>query len=635
MGNNNNNIYKEDSIRSADPREFTRMRPELYCGSTEYSTQLLKEIFTNAVDEHRIGNGDLIEIYISTRDNMFVVTDHGQGFFVNTKMQDSDKTILEASYSVLNTSGKYDEDGAYSGISNGTYGIGGKLTNFLSKIFNVSSTREGIATAEALQFKDGFFVKRELLNVRKEAHGTSIQYIPDEQFFTNCSVDLVYLKKYFKEITALCPKLTIELTVDDKKEVFHSKNGIFDLIDTKVKGKEIIKSRFMYKENRSPLSLDLILTYTSDYSGDITSYVNCGLVEEGAHLTALKSALTRTFNKYASENNLLKKGETNLTGTELNEGLVIIFNMDAPNVKYDGQTKTKVIDVDKTLLNEAINKDFYSWLCNNSKDAKVIIEKALQARKAKNAARKAREAVRKPVKKRGLKAKMEISEKLADCNSKNRKDCEILIVEGDSAAGSAKNARQPETQAIMALRGKVLNVEKTTIDKMMSNKEISTMIAAFGAGFKEAFDINQCRYGKIILLTDSDVDGSHIDILLLTFLYKYMRELIEKGYVYIAVPPLYRAIKGNKYTYLKDEKELEEYNKTNKNYSLQRFKGLGEMSPDQLWESTMNPETRTLKQITIEDAENASRVIENLMGSDVLPRKDFIALNGDKVDLDI
>lgn len=572
MTNKKKDIYTKESIKSLSPRDFTRLRPGVYCGSTEYSTQLVKELFANALDEHNIGHGNLIEVGVS-ENNLYTITDQGQGFPVNSKREDN-TTVLEASFSILNTSGKYDEDGVYGASALGLNGIGAKLATYLSKKLLVSTTQSGTTECEVIEFRDGIFYKREIKKVSKESHGTSIQFIPDEQFFDHPEADFKELADLFKEISALCPTLTIKFNVHGKEQVFHSKNGLNDLIDERAKGKEIIKNRFRSRLEDKDNLFDICMTYTTDYSDNVTAYVNYGLTDNGVHLTTLKSGLTRAFNKYATENGLFKKGEANLTGVELSEGQVIIFNLKAPGVKYDSQTKTRVVDVDKTLISETINNSFATWLEANPKDAKIIIEKALQARRAREAAKKAREAVRKPTKeKNNLKARIAICDKLKDANGKNRGNCELFLTEGNSAAGSAIAARDVETQAIMALRGKVLNAEKTDVTKMLENKEISGIISAIGAGFGADFDVRKSRYGKVILLTDADVDGSHIQILLLTFLFKYMRPLIEKGMVYVATPPLYRIVKGNNYLYLQDDRALEDYKKKNKNFEIQRFKG--------------------------------------------------------------
>lgn len=614
------NLYTKDSIKSVSPRDFTRMKPGVYCGSTEYSTQLLKEIFTNSVDEHRIGHGDLIEIAINTALNMYTVTDHGQGFLVNSPHDEEGRTVLEAAFSILNTSGKYDENGAYNGISNGAYGIGGKLTNFLSKQFSVCSSRgEGIC--EEVRFKDGLFVKRLVTECAKTS-GTSVQFIPDEHFFKNKEIDLGYFKKYLKEVTALCPNLTVELTIDNKKEIYKSKNGLSELIDDKVKDKEIIKNRFIYNENKDKLGVNIVLTYTSNYSDDITAYVNCGLTESGVHLTAVKSAITRTFNKYANEKGLLKKGESNLSGSELSEGMVLIFNMDAPNVEYDSQTKARVVGVDRTLLNEVINTYLYQWLQDNPKNAKTIIEKALQARRAKEAAKKAREAVRKPAKKKGLKAKMQLSDKLIDCTTKNPKENSLLIVEGLSAGSSAVEARNPKTQAIMMLRGKCISVLKSTKAKVLANKEYNDIITAIGAGFDETFDVNKMNYDKIVITSDFDSDGQNIELLLITFFFKYMRPLVEAGKLYRAVTPLYIAeYKGKEY-YLYTEEELAEFRKGKGNFPLSHIKGLGELDAADLKKVCFDNEL--YKRINVKDVEEAEKLLTILMGKEVPPRKEYI-----------
>ena len=615
------NLYKEDSIKTVSPREFTRMKPGVYCGSTEYSTQLLKEIFTNAVDEHRIEHGNKIEIIINTKENTYTVIDNGQGFPVNKKHDEEGRTVLEAAFSVLNTSGKYDEDGTYSGISNGAFGIGGKLTNFLSKGFHVTSST-GNGEAEQLEFKDGLFQNRKILNFDNRS-GTSIQFMPDEQFFKNPQIDFNYFRKYLKEVVALCPKLTVEFTVDDKKEIYKSKNGLSDLVDDKVKGKELIKNRFVYNDKEDKLGFNIVLTYTTNYSDDITAYVNCGLTESGTHLTAIKSSITRMFNKYANENNLLKKGEANLTGAELSEGLVLIFNMDAPGVQYDSQTKARVTEIDKTLLNKVMSTQFYQWLQDNPKDAKIIIEKALEARRAKEAAKKAREAVRKPKKQKGLKAKMQLSDKLIDCTTKDPKNNSLLIVEGLSAGSSAVEARNPKTQAIMMLRGKCISVLKSTKEKVLANKEYNDIITAIGAGFDDNFDVDKMNYDKIVITSDFDSDGQSIELLLITFFFRYMRPLVEAGKLYRAVTPLYIANYKNKDYYLYTEEELAEFRKDkNEKFSLQHIKGLGELDPQDLKKVCFDNEL--YKRINVSDIKKAEQLLQTLMGKEVAPRKEYI-----------
>ena len=622
-----NKIYTEESIKSLSPREFTRLRPGVYCGSTEYSTQLLKEIFANALDEHNIGHGDLIEVSINTKENIYIVTDHGQGFPVNSQREDG-TTVLEAAFSVMNTSGKYDEDGVYGASALGLNGIGGKLTNFLSKMFNVS-TSTGNGVAEVLNFKDGILEKRDIRKIDKGNSGTSIQFIPDEQFFTHKEVNIDEIKKLFKEISALCPKLTIELYIDDKKEVFHSKNGLEDLINDKVKGKEIIKNRFRTHLEKGDSLLDLCLTYTSNYSDDITAYVNYGLTDSGVHITNLKTNLTRVFNKFANENNLFKKGESNLTGQELGEGLVIVFNLKAAGVQYDSQTKTRVTDIDKTLITEAINKEFSTWLNNNKKDGEKIIEKALEARRAKEAAKKAREAVRKPKKEKGLKAKMQLSDKLINCSTYNPKENSLLIVEGLSAGSSAVEARDPKKHAIMMLRGKCISVLKATKDKVLANKEYNDIITAIGAGFDETFDLKKMNYNKIVITSDFDSDGQNIELLLITFFFRYMRPLVEAGKLYRAVTPLYVATYKGKDYYLYSEEELEEFRKGKGAFDLSHNKGLGELNPEDLKKVCFDNEL--YKRINVSDVKKAEELLEVLMGKDVTPRKNYIYENATEI----
>ena len=427
-------IYNEDSTKHIDAREFTRLRPGTYCGSTEYSTQLLRELIANALDEHNIGHGSHIKIEIDESSNTYTVTDEGQGFIVGAP-RDNGETMLSECFAVINTSGKYDDtdDSVYGGSALGLNGIGLKLVCYLSSSSCISTT-DGSGKRETVYYKDGLFEKREYTDEEKGKRGTWVKYTPDPQFFQHPEVNISEIEELCRYLAALCPTLTIEIITrnvqgDGEIQLFHSENGLNDLANTLTKGKEIISNRFITKRISGNDLIDICLTYTSDYSEKIIPFVNYGLTEKGVHLTALRTNLTKVINKFANDKGLFKKGESNLTGAELSEGLVLIFNVKAKDVAYDAQNKERVVNIDKTLINEVINEEFTSWLNTNEKDAKIIVEKALQARRAREAAKKAREAVRKP-KEKGLKAKMQISTKFIDCTNKNPAERSLLLVEG-------------------------------------------------------------------------------------------------------------------------------------------------------------------------------------------------------------
>lgn len=628
-----NKTYNVDSTQHIDAREFTRKRPSTYCGSTEYSTQLMKELFANSHDEHIIGHGDLITITVDTKTNTYTCTDEGQGFIPGAP-KPNDETMFSECFSVINTSGKYDDsdDSIYGGSALGLNGIGCKLVCYLSAS-SIATTSDGKGKRETIWYKDGLFVKREIVAEKIGVHGTSITYTPDPQFFQHPEANLSELRQLFLEESALSPELTIKLVVDGVEEIFHSSNGINDLIDAKVKDSEILSNRFSAKIVEGSDLIDIGLTYTGNYTEDIVSYVNFGKVESGVHLTTLKTNLTRVLNKFANDKGLYKKGDSNLTGAELNEGLVIIFNLKAKMVKYDSQTKVRVTDIDKTLINRVINEDFVYWMEQNPKDVKVIIEKALLAKRAKDAAKKAREAVRNKSEKK--KKALKFDSKLADANSKLRDKCEIYITEGDSASGNLKLARDSEFQAVIPVRGKVLNCEKATPAQILKNAEIVTMMDAFfghtGWGVDNTkiwYDIDKVRYGKIIIMSDADVDGSHIKNLFYTFVWKICPELITTGHVYAGVPPLYKITEknGKSYKYLKNDAALEEYRAAHKGttYEVSRLKGLGEMGVEDTEECLTNVETRIVHQVTVEDAQAANRLFTNLMGDNVIYRKQFL-----------
>ena len=618
------NLYTEKSIESLDPLQFTRLRPGVYAGDTTYSTQLLVEIVSNAVDEFRVGHGNRIEVNIDK--DIITVRDYGQGFIPNSFREDG-KTILEAAFSVINTSGKYREDGTYEGTSLGSFGIGSKITTFLSHWLKVITIRDGIS--ETVEFKEGVFDNRK---VEKTGYptGTKVIWQPSEEFFTHTEVELNKIKELFSTIACLCPGLEIYLNLGGSESaVYSSKNGLNDLVSKAVADKEIIKNRFNMKFEEGKNKMDMVLTYTSSYGLTVVPYVNTGLTEKGPHITQVKTILTRVLNTFFKEKGWLKTGEENLTGEDLQEGMYIVFNITAPNVAYDAQVKSNVTKIDMTPFTSSITTNLQYWLKNNEKEMKVIADKAIQARKAREAAKKAREKVRETAKKKEKALKFD--SKLADCNSKDRSKCEIYITEGDSASGNLKMARNNEFQAIMPVRGKILNVRKASLDKIQKNAEIMTMIEAFGLKvdpktMKLTFDKDELRYGKIIIESDADVDGAHIKNLFYTFIWTFCPQLIEDGYVYAGVPPLYKITEGkDTYIYLKDDNELEEYVNKNKgkNYVVKHLKGLGEMSEDET-EVLTDPDQRIIKQITVEDAQKADALFDDLMGTAIVARKLYI-----------
>ena len=623
-------LYTKDSIESLSPLEFTRLRPGVYCGNTEYSTQLLIEIVSNAIDEYRNGFGAKIEVTINK--DVVTVKDNGQGFIPNSFREDG-KTILEAAFSVLNTSGKYREDGTYEGTSLGSFGIGSKITTFLSHWLTVETFRDG--KVEKIWFKEGVFEKREVWGNRDAGlmHGTTVSWQPSEEFFTHTEVEINKIKDLFQTIVCLCPGLKIVLNLGDNNSVvYESTRGLDDLVDAAVAGKELIDTRFnmSYSEPRGKNKMDMVLTYTSNYSSTIVPYVNTGLTETGQHITQIKTIITREFNKFFKEKKWLKSTDENLSGEDLQEGMYIVFNLTAPNVSYDAQVKSRITKIDMKPFTTILGEQLAYWLNNNEKEIKLIADKAINAKKAREAAKKAREKAREQGKKK--EKVLKIDSKLADCYSKDRSRCEIYITEGDSASGNLKSARNNEFQAVLPVRGKILNVHKATIDKIQKNAEIMTMIDAFGLKIdtktmKVTYNANDLRYDKIIIMSDADVDGAHIKNLFYTFIWNFCPQLIYEGHVYAGVPPLYKiTLAGNKgYKYLKNDEELEKFRKTHTGkYTVNRLKGLGEMSVEETEETLIDPNNRIIKQITIEDSMAAGKLFDDLMGTDINKRKDFI-----------
>ena len=597
----------------------------MYAGSTEFATQPLIEIVSNAVDEFKAGHGNVINVEIKA-DNTCIVEDNGQGFLVNSMREDG-KTILQAAFDTLNTSGKFTEDGVYEGTALGLNGIGSKLTNYLSHWLIVETVRDG--KFEHVMFKEGVFEDRRTgTSINK--NGTKVTWMPSEEFFTSPEVELPRIKELFKVLACLCPGLTINLKTPKESLTFVSKNGLNDLVDEKVGDTELINNRMnmTFEEGRN--KMEMVISYTSRYSLNMIAYVNTGETDAGPHITQIKTILTREFNKFFKDKGWLKEKDANFSGDDLQEGLLVAFNITAPNISYDAQTKSRIVKIDMTPFTSAIAENLQYWFNNNERDIKLIFDKADSARKAREAAKKARDAARGIEKKKKEKA-VKFDTKLADANSKDRSRCEIYITEGDSASGNLKLARDNETQAILPVRGKILNVRKATLDKIQKNAEIMNMIDAFGLTvdkktMKLTFNKEDLRYGKIIIMSDADVDGAHIKNLFYTFIWTFCPDLIKEGYVYAGVPPLYRITETkDKYVYLKDDAALDEYRAKHpgKKLTLTRMKGLGEMDVKETHLLT-DPEQRIINQVTVEDAKAADKLFDDLMAENVGPRKAYI-----------
>lgn len=619
-----NNLYNETSIESLDPREFTRLKPGVYAGDCTYATQLLVEIFSNAVDEFRLGHGNQIDIKINGP--LVTVRDYGQGFIVNSFREDG-KTILEAAFSVLNTSGKYRADGTYEGTSLGSFGIGSKITTFLSHSLAVTTWRDG--NSECITFNEGLFDKRTVKKCDAKEHGTLVTWTASEEFFKNPTVDSGVIKSLFKTVACLCPGLVINLNDNGTNFSYQSKYGLNDLVDDAVKDKELLKNRLNINFEEGKNKLDLVMTYTSNYSSTIVPYVNTGLTESGPHITQIKTALTREMNKFFRDKKWLKEKDENLTGDDIQEGMYMVFNYTAPSVSYDAQVKSRITAIDTKPAVAAFVIALNSWLEANEKEVKNIADKAINARKAREAAKKARESIRGGAKEK--KAVLKLPSKLTDCWSKDRDKCEIFIIEGDSAGGGMKDARNNEFQAVLPVRGKILNCQKAALDKMMANAEVRDMIKAFGLDLdvktgKVAYDPAKLRYDKIIISADADVDGSHIQSLFYTFIWNFCPQLILDGHVYATIPPLYKITIGKEYKYIQDDAALEKFREQNKGkkYLVNRMKGLGEMDASELEETLLNPDNRQMKQITVKDTAKADVLFDQLMGTSAVPRKKYI-----------
>ena len=630
--------YGVKDIKTLEGIEAIRLRPGMYIGSTELAgvRHITLELISNAVDEYL--NGHCTECVVEVGDlekgEFIVVSDNGRGVPFG-KAEDGSETLVNI-YTKLHTGAKFDSDGKTGyNTSGGMNGVGAKATNALSEYFAVSSVRGG-------KHAQANFHKGELVEYKeekwhdKDAHGTSVQFRPDKSIFKNgIQIEYETLKKQLTELAYLSPGLTFKFTYMDRPtELIYSENGIKDYINDLSKNN--ITSVFYTESMEDRVGVKLAMMYNSSYSDTYRLYTNSIPNTSGTHLTGFRTALTQSINEYARENKLLKEKDGNITGEELKEGLVLVLSFIMPDPVFSGQTKEILSSGEaRTIVQRLVSKEIKVWLDSNPKDAKAIVDKALLARAAREKAKKAKETVRKTdAKKRAV-----LPGTLADASSSNRAECEVFIVEGKSAAGSTKEARDRRTQAVLPVRGKILNVLKVDLHKALQNAEINAMVDAFGLEIKDGKVIvneSKLRYGKIIITADADVDGAHIRILFLTFIWKFCPDLIEKGYIYAAVPPLYKITQGTKIQYLKDDAALEAFRNSNpKKYELGRMKGLGEMDPEEMEETVMNPETRTLKQITMEDADEVAKVFISLMGESVTPRKKFIEENAWRANVDV
>lgn len=633
------NNYGVKDIKTLEGIEAIRLRPGMYIGSTgpEGVKQIVLEIISNAVDEYL--NGYCTSCYINVTDGAFDIIDNGRGIPFG-KAEDGSETLVNV-FTKLHTGAKFDSDGKTGyNTSGGMNGVGAKATNALSFFFNVSSVRDGkecIALFKQGQLQ-GEPLVRDWPKDAKHQHGTRIQFMPDEEIFKEgITVNYNDLRKTLQELAYLSPGLVFHFKYEDKpEEEITSQNGLYDYIEDLNKNKNVITSIFYAENLENRIGVKIAMSYNDTYSDTYKLYTNSIPNTAGTHLTGFRTALTQQINAYARENKLLKEKDENITGDELKEGLTLILSFIMPDPVFSGQTKDILSSSEaRTAVQRLTSASLREWFDSHPKDAKAIIDKALLARAAREKAKKAKETVRKQdTKKRAV-----LPGTLADASSHDRSKCEVFIVEGKSAAGSTKEARDRATQAVLPVRGKILNVLKADLHKAMQNAEISSMIDAFGLEVKDGkviVDESKLRYGKIIITADADVDGSHIRILFLTFIWKFAPELIERGYIYAAVPPLYRATTGTSFRYIKDDRELEDFRKTYKrNFELNRMKGLGEMDPHEMAETVMNPQTRTLKQITMEDAQMVATTILNLMGESVTPRKKFIEENAWRANVDV
>ena len=634
------NNYSAEQISILEGLEAVRKRPGMYIGSTGIRglNHLIYEIVDNAVDEHLEGFCSEINVTLES-DGSVTVEDNGRG--VPIEIHPTAKIpAVEVVFTMLHAGGKFENSG-YK-ISGGLHGVGAAVVNALSKWLVVTVKRDGIVYQQ--KFERGV-TKTPLTQIGKclkKETGTTVSFLPDDEIFEKTIFKEDAVKSRLHETAYLNPELTIifsdKRSGKDETITFHEPKGIESYVADINKNKEAVSSIIHFKDTYEGIEVEVAFQYVNVFEENIFGFCNNIYTQEGGtHITGFKQKFTTIINQYARELGILKEKDTNFTGLDVRNGMTAVVAIKHPAQRFEGQTKTKLDNPDAGVaVSNIVGDEVTLYFDKHQEELKSVIDCAVASAKIRKAEEKAKNNVLKKTK-----YSFDSNGKLANCESKNPEECEVFIVEGDSAGGSAKTARNRATQAILPIRGKILNVEKASIDKVLANAEIQSMILTFGCGFSEGygndFDISKLRYNKIILMTDADVDGAHIDTLLLTFFYRFMPELITNGHIYIATPPLYKVIQKNgKGEYLYDDKALDDYRKKHhgKSFTLQRYKGLGEMDPEQLWETTLNPETRILKQVEIEDIRLANEVTEMLMGSDVPPRRNFIREHANEAEID-
>ena len=634
------NNYDANSISILEGLEAVRKRPGMYIGSvsTKGLNHLIYEIVDNSVDEHLAGYCSKIYVTLE-KDGTAVITDNGRGIPVGINAK-TGLPAVEVVFTMLHAGGKFG-DGGYK-ISGGLHGVGASVVNALSEWLEVTIKKDGVVYRQRYERGKVMYPLEQIGTCRKNDTGTSVRFLPDGDIFDKTYFKAEAIKGRLHETAYLNPDLTIifenKRFSEEEKIEYHEEEGICAYVKDMNQGKEVIHDVIYFKKIKDGIEVEVAFQFVDEFQENMLGFCNNIYTQEGGtHLVGFKTKFTTIINQYARELGILKEKDSNFTGADVRNGMTAVIAVKHPEPRFEGQTKTKLDNPDAGKATADVTAEelvlFFDKHLEILKQVIACAEKSAKIRKAEEKAKT--NMLTKP------RFSIDSNGKLANCESRNPAECEVFIVEGDSAGGSAKMGRNRRTQAIMPIRGKILNVEKATMDKVLANAEIKTRINAFGCGFSEGygndFDITKLRYHKIIIMTDADVDGAHIDTLLLTFFYRFMPELINEGHVYLATPPLYKVIpKKGKEEYIYDDKALASYRKSHSgSFTLQRYKGLGEMDAEQLWETTLNPETRILKQVEIEDGRMASEITEMLMGSDVAPRRQFICEHAKDAQLDV